>query len=195
MLTRYLSAISTGSLITLSLLFVMQFLITMDANGTVVVRDSHYLDWVRVPEPEPLVPLPEPFDREDLTRTEVPPDWSYPKPSGLIINVSNGNPGRPQTILPPMPKFVDGPLVTIVRVSPVYPVRMSQQGIEGYVVVEFDVMTNGRVSDARVVESSHKGFEKSALAAAMKMKFKPRVVDGVALVSEGIQNKFSYEME
>ena len=89
----------------------------------------------------------------------------------------------------------DGPLVALVRVEPTYPARPRAQGLEGFVIVQFDVLADGTVSNVSIVESSSRLFEAAAARAAMRFRFKPRVVDGVALTTSGIQNLFRFEME
>jgi protein TonB len=91
--------------------------------------------------------------------------------------------------------YNDGPLVALVRVVPVYPARAISQGLEGTVVVQFDVGSNGQVANVVVVESSNRLFEKAAIQAAERFKFKPRVIDGVALETHGIQNMFRFTLD
>jgi protein TonB len=62
-------------------------------------------------------------------------------------------------------------------------------------VVQFDVAANGVVTSAVVVESSNSVFEAAAIKAAERFKFKPRVVDGVALATYGIQNLFRFTLD
>ena len=73
----------------------------------------------------------------------------------------------------------DGDIVPILRVEPIYPTVAMTRKIGGWVDVEYIVMPDGSVAQARVVASQPKGmFEKSALRAINKWKFKPRVVNG-----------------
>jgi protein TonB len=89
----------------------------------------------------------------------------------------------------------DGPPVALVRVSPTYPARAQQAGLEGWVLVQFDVSATGTVTNIRIIESSAAVFENSARRAAARFRFKPRVVDGIALETRGIQNLFRFDME
>ena len=57
-----------------------------------------------------------------------------------------------------------------------------------------DDAIDGRVADAFVVESSSRVFEKAALGAAYRFRYKPRVIDGTAVATRGIQNLFRFEM-
>ncbi|NQV87389.1 MAG: energy transducer TonB, partial [Woeseiaceae bacterium] len=75
-----------------------------------------------------------------------------------------------------MPTFndiSDGPLVSLVRVSPVYPAKALANQTEGYVIVEFDVTDRGQVTNVVTVDSSNEVFNKAAIKAAERFKFKP----------------------
>jgi protein TonB len=63
--------------------------------------------------------------------------------------------------------------VARVQPQPTYPYEMSRAGINGEVVVEFIINTNGDVIQTQVVRSSHREFEAPAMAAVGKWKFKP----------------------
>jgi len=87
----------------------------------------------------------------------------------------------------------DGEYLPIVKVQPVYPRRALQRGIEGYVIVEFTVTTSGAVRDPRVVESDPPNiFDDAAMKAALKFKYKPRVIDGQPIEVPGVQNKITF---
>ncbi len=63
--------------------------------------------------------------------------------------------------------------VARVRPAPSYPYDMRRAGINGTVVVEFIINTEGDVIQTQVVRSSHREFEMPALQAVQKWKFKP----------------------
>jgi protein TonB len=63
--------------------------------------------------------------------------------------------------------------VARVRQAPSYPYDMRRAGINGSVVVEFIISTEGDVIQTQVVKSSHREFEMPALQAVQKWKFKP----------------------
>lgn len=60
-----------------------------------------------------------------------------------------------------------------VSVTPTFPYEMSRAGINGNVTVEFIISSNGDVTQAQVVRSSHREFEVPAIQAVLKWKFKP----------------------
>jgi protein TonB len=69
---------------------------------------------------------------------------------------------------------VDQPPVVINRVEPDYPPDARRMHIGGRVVVRFLVKADGSVTKASIVEATPEGvFERSALAAVNKWRFKP----------------------
>lgn len=93
----------------------------------------------------------------------------------------------------------DGEYLPIVKVAPIYPRRAQTRGITGYCIVTYTVTTTGAIRDPYVeneTDCSPRGiFESASLKAALKFKYKPRVVDGEAIEVAGVQNKFTYELE
>ena len=88
----------------------------------------------------------------------------------------------------------DGEYLPIVKVAPVYPTRALARRLEGYVLVEFVVTATGAVRDIVVLESSAPIFEEPAIEAALKFKYKPRIVNGEAIEVRGVQNRIVFEM-
>lgn len=66
----------------------------------------------------------------------------------------------------------------VAQVAPRYPMELLKAKIEGSVVLLFVLDENGRVQDTRVESSSRPEFEKPALAAVRKWRFKPGTRDG-----------------
>lgn len=65
-------------------------------------------------------------------------------------------------------------LPLISAAGAVYPPDARAEGVEGYVVVGYDVDAEGRVVNARVVDSTPPGvFDESALAAVSRWRFQP----------------------
>lgn len=73
------------------------------------------------------------------------------------------------------PQFLSGPDL-------VYPPAAKAAGIEGHVIVRYDVTAGGAVANPRVVESVPAGtFDGAALAALSGWRFRPRVENGQAV--------------
>lgn len=69
----------------------------------------------------------------------------------------------------------------MVQVAPVHPRDLLKARVEGQVVLLFVVGEDGRVEEPRVETSSRPEFEKPALEAVRKWKFKPGNKDGKAV--------------
>ena len=90
----------------------------------------------------------------------------------------------------------DGEYLPIVKVAPIYPRRAQTRGISGYCIVEYTVTKTGSIRDPFAVDCQPSGiFESASVKAALKFKYKPRVVDGEPIEVAGVQNKFTYELE
>ena len=85
-------------------------------------------------------------------------------------------------------KTAEGDIIPLVVIRPMYPRDAAMKGIEGWVKVEFTITAIGTVKDPRVIDSDPpRIFNREALRAILKWKFKPRVVDGVAVDRPAIQ--------
>ena len=90
----------------------------------------------------------------------------------------------------------DGEYLPIVKVAPVYPRRAQTRGIEGYVILEFIVTRTGSVINPVIVEAKPPGiFDRAAINAALKFKYKPKVVNGEAIDVAGVRNRITFELE
>jgi protein TonB len=82
----------------------------------------------------------------------------------------------------------EGDIIPIVVIRPMYPRDAALQGLEGWVKVEFTITEVGTVKSPRVVDADPpRVFNREALRAILKWKFKPRVIDGVAVERQAQQ--------
>ena len=90
-----------------------------------------------------------------------------------------------------------GDYLPIVKVAPIYPQRALSRGIEGHCVVQYTVTRQGTIRDPFVIEDqcTNAMFHRPSLQAALKFKYKPRVIDGQPVEVPGVQNKFTYVIE
>jgi len=104
----------------------------------------------------------------------------------------------------------DGEYIPISKVPPQYPRRALSRGIAGWVIVEFTVTEQGTIRDPLVVsncgyipnirlpsecvDSPNAVFDNAALKAAMKFKYKPKVIDGKPVETTGVQNRVIFEL-
>jgi protein TonB len=88
----------------------------------------------------------------------------------------------------------DGEYLPIVKVAPQYPRQALKRKLEGDVVLEYTVSTNGSVKDPKVLFSTDPIFNKSAVQSALRYKYKPRVVDGQALEVPGVRTRIKFRL-
>jgi len=89
----------------------------------------------------------------------------------------------------------DGEYLPIVKVAPQYPRRAASKGIQGYVVLSFTVTKFGTVINPVVIEANPTGyFERAAKKAVVRFKYKPTIIDGVAMDVPGVKNKIVFKL-
>jgi protein TonB len=198
MTARYAFSIALGAVVTFGLLFLMQILIATGRGALSDTTSFRITDFVRVERNEVIETRKD--KPEKPPEPEIPPDMPSPSNADSIDNamaVSMSAPSLDANITVGGIGFgaSDGEYLPIVKVAPVYPSRALSRGIEGYVIVEFTVTRTGTVQDVFVVESTSTLFEKAATDAALKFKYKPRVIDGEPVEVPGVRNKISFEIQ
>jgi periplasmic protein TonB len=90
----------------------------------------------------------------------------------------------------------DRPLQLLSGAGPVYPPEARAEGVEGYVVVRYDVDDEGRVLNARVVESSPDGvFDQAAVRAVSSWRFRPAEQAGERRSVDGLQSRLDFRLK
>ena len=200
MLGRYTISIVIGSIVTVSLLFVMQLLIVTGKQALTKPRERFNLEFVRVKRNENLNVediMPEKPPKPPETPPETPPqEMDNINPDAPKINVAPPAVANTQDIGGPGGmNIAEGDYLPIVRVAPVYPARALSRGLEGFVDLMFTVTTAGTVKDPVVLQSTSSLFERAAMRAVLKFKYKPRVVDGVPVEVPGVKTRISFMLE
>ena len=73
---------------------------------------------------------------------------------------------------------------------------MRAGNIEGYVIVEFTVTESGSTEAIRIIEAEpDKIFNKSAIKATARSRYRPRIVDGKPVEVTGMRKMFSFELK
>lgn len=76
------------------------------------------------------------------------------------------------------------PPVPVRMVPPDYPQELRREGVAGVVMVTCTIDEKGDVQDPTIEKSSNPTFDKPALAAVRKWKFKPAKLDGAAVAKK-----------
>jgi protein TonB len=197
MITRFITATAAGMVMTAFLIFVMNYLIDVSEAVESTPRDPMTLEFlpqlddteVQVDEPPPVMPDPPVAPPPLVPPTELSSESE-------LIGIPQPPPAQPvNTHVPPILGTANNPLINIIAVQPNYPAAASQRGLEGHVIVAFDVTEIGTVSNVVVVESSSSVFNKAARDAAYRFRYKARMIDGVPQGSTGLRKLFRFEME
>lgn len=200
MMGRYAFSILIGTVVTLSLLFVMQLLIASGKHALTDPRERYKLDFVRIKRSEDL-------NTADLT-PEKPPKPPETPPETPPQDLDNIDPNAPKISIaapqinadtniggPGGMNIAEGDYLPIVRVAPVYPTRALARELEGFVDMSFTVTVTGTVKDAIVLQSTSSLFERAATRAVLKFKYKPRVVDGIPVEVVGVRTRITFRLE
>lgn len=205
---RTLVSVIGGGCIALALFLFMNALISGDQDQRAAQSLGQIVDLIRVqedevvlkkqrvrpkPPPPPQTPPPPPQLKIDpkVRADRTPLDIDLPR-----IEIASAAGGGPFVGNWEMgDALVEGELVPMVRVNPQYPREALVDGIEGYVKFEVLIGTDGSVLDVQVTESEPgRVFVRSALRAVQRWKFKPRVIDGIA-VERWAKTSIVFELE
>lgn len=210
-MVRLIVATVLGAAVAFGLFFLMQALIASGHSAITGTERVRIVDFVRV-QREETVEHKRSKPQRPPNPDEAPPD--APQPS-VADSVDSGGTqaigvGEAEATLADAgdlnfdigtigfgiaPGSADGDYVPLVRVAPIYPRRAEERGTEGWVILELTVTETGAVKDPRVISCYPSDiFNKAALEAALKFKYKPRVVNGKPIEVRGVRYKMTFEM-
>ena len=197
MALRYAVAIALGAVATFGLLMLMRAVIADPQPAQDTGIKGEVLDFVR------LVQDREVIVKDLQIKPPPPPDEPPPNQPRPDIN-TDATVGAEITSVEVDVQVEtggigdfsgDGEYLPIVKVAPIYPRRALTRNIEGTVLLEFVVTATGAVRDPVVIEAKPPGFfERAAIQAALKFKYKPKVIDGEPVEVSGVRNRIKFEM-
>lgn len=189
--------------VTFGLFLTMNFLVAGDGEVNLDDREQRrFVDVLQDIDDQP----PQRLERKVEKPPEVeapPPEIDTPQldiqgPDKMNLSIGRANAGGGVDLggidLGPS---ADGDYLPLVRVQPQYPRRAQERGIEGYAIVELTVAADGSVPPESIVviEADPKGyFERNAIKAAQKFKYKPKVVNGKGQEVTGVRYRFSFNL-
>lgn len=90
---------------------------------------------------------------------------------------------------------IDGPLTSLAKIPPIYPMRAKRLAIEGEVTVKFLVNESGLVDHIEIINATPPDvFEKSVFNCVSKWRFKPGTVEGIP-VKTWAETTIRFELE
>ena len=82
----------------------------------------------------------------------------------------------------------DGDIIPLQRIAPTCPRQAAIDGLSGTIKLDILVNADGTVRAAKVLEAKPRGvFDSAVVAAVLKGKFKPKVIDGKPVDQHGVQ--------
>lgn len=206
---RYLLSSAGAVAVTVALFLLMQSLIAMSEAKLSEDTGQRLIDFVRLKHESSLQTkkraLPE---RQQLQQQPKPPSMN------LSESPDSGAMGPAISVAPPSAPTMEhkvhltgGPTlggapqadtnqVPLVRVNPIYPRSAAERRIQGWVLLRFTISTVGTVKDAQVVSSQPaRVFDRAALQAVRKWRYKPRIVDGAAVETPNQEVRLTFELE
>jgi len=196
-------SILVGFLVSLALFWLMQFMISNNQQGFKKTDNIHMTEFVRLKRDTQL----QTKDR-NIPNEPPPPEKRPPPPKMEMEQVSMAQSDAPQIDMPNLdiPLQTDrfsGPLIggiqvgtggmstnviPLVRIPPRYPMRAASRRLEGWVKVEFTIREDGSVKEPIVVDAQPKNiFDRAALNAIKRWKFKPKIMGGEAFEQRAVQ--------
>lgn len=195
---RFLSAAALAAVTTMVLFLTMKVLITGRDYEIEKELASFGIDIVRVERDEDINTKDRALDRPSQQQPDEPPpppklqQTQRPNMDKASMSADLGQFGLDGMNLNAP---VDGDALAIVRVLPRYPSRALSRGIEGWVLLEFAINELGQAIEPVVVDADPRGvFDRSAINAVKKWKYRPMMEDGKPAVRPGVRQLISFNI-
>ncbi len=202
MLLRYVVSFGLAAFVTFGLFFMMQSLISMQGKGATDTSKRGSLDFVRLKRESATESRKRKLPKKEENKPPPPPpDLSMakaPNPGGDTVSIAMPEIGADFALSGGM-NLGNAPADTeatpILRVPAMYPPRAAERGIEGWVDVEFTITPTGAVANPVVVASHPSSiFNRAALRAIKKFKYRPKIEDGVGVSQHGMRTRMTFDL-
>lgn len=211
---RFGSSIIFAGIVTVALFYLMQALIAGGRSPMTRNEAIQLVNFVRIKQPMRV-------ETKELEPKKPPPPDQPPPPMRQTFNhVSVAKVGyrmsTPDLKVNSTVKggdfnISDSDYLPLVKVQPIYPERAVTHGFSGWVIVKFTVTPSGTVANPAVVkdcawiqppgyqggnchDSPNPIFDSASIRAALKFKYKPRIIDGKPIQTEGVENKITFDL-
>lgn len=202
---RIMISVLIAAIVTTALLFLMSMFIKDDQVKPETQPESVDLSDMTIPEdkPEPPKKRPEP--------PKLPVIEQTPSTTGQVIETSQVEVDAESfSSLTPqvepltgvdigverLAEVQDASAMPMYRTQPNYPVKAQIEGVEGWVLLKYDVDASGTLSNISVMDSQpRKIFDREAMRALKKWKFKPALSNGQPVASRGQTVKIEFNMD
>jgi len=202
---KYAAGVGLSVIITTVLFFIMVILISLGDSGMKEDTSVKLADIV-MPERQIdtfLTEVDKPEKPEEQPEDIAQPELDLQPLTGLDVTIA-----KPKANFKAGGSFFrDGEYIPLFKVQPIYPRRAQERGTQGFALVSFTITETGTVEDAQALEGycgDPNGpesemrpcsiFNSASARAALKLKYKPKIVDGKATPVEGVLHKFTFVM-
>ncbi|MCB0390705.1 MAG: energy transducer TonB [Bdellovibrionales bacterium] len=207
MIKRILLSISLGGLIAAGLFTLMAKMIAMDGEYKRPDTEGVAIEFLRVSQKDDVE------NRKRQLPKKPPPPKAPPQTKSLkVANQQAPSTPQLQMDIPKMSNLMaggDGPflgesggsisegdVLPLVRIEPQYPRQAAMQGLEGWVLLEFDITPTGHVENVKILDAKpNRVFNSSARRALEKWKYKPKIIDGKPELQTGLKVKLEFKLE
>jgi protein TonB len=201
---RIAFSLLSGIIIALTLFWGMQYMVMNNQQSFKKTDDVHMTEFVRLkqesriqtkerqipnkpkPKKRPTPPKMQAYTAQvskvtaldmDVPNLDIPLQNSHF--SGSVLSGQNIKMG---------PGAISTSVIPLVRIPPEYPMRAANRRIQGWVKIEFTITTEGTVKDAVVIDAKPNSvFNRAALKAIKRWKFKPLIIAGEAQEQRAVQ--------
>ena len=182
-------------LVTAVLILLMHSLIANDMAPP-EVEPRRVIEFVGAPPDIPLPPPDYPLKPPEVAK---PPEWLETEFAYSPEDTGDGWQdvvSLPEEKTDPVVGTGNTMVVAYLKVQPVYPSRALSRGIEGHVDLAFDITAAGATTNVRVLAAEPRGvFERAAIAALNKWKYKVPLVDDVPQGQVDMMTRLTFEIE
>ena len=203
---KYLAGAGLALFITVALFFLMVALISLGDTG-IKTDNARKLADVIMPDRD-IDTLYDDFEKPEEP-DQQPEDIAQPELDLAPIEGVDVAIPKPKTNFAAGGGFFrDGEYIPLFKVTPIYPRRAQERGIQGYSIVAFTITETGTVEDVVPLEGfcgdptdpateyrKCSIFNSAASRAALKLKYKPKIVDGNAVKVYDVPHKFTFILE
>ncbi|WP_223671290.1 energy transducer TonB [Kangiella shandongensis] len=202
---RIMISVLIAAIVTTALLFLMSLFIKDEQVKSEPQPEPVELSNLTMPEekPEPPKSRPEP--------PKLPVIEQTPSTTGQVIETAEVEVDAESfsTLVPEVAPLTgvsiglegmlavqDASVMPMYRTQPNYPVKAQIEGVEGWVLLKYDVDASGTLSNISVMDSEpRKIFDREAMRALKKWKFKPALSNGQSVASRGQTVKIEFNMD
>ena len=202
---KYAAGIGLSLLITTGLFFIMVVLISLCDSG---MKEDNSVKLADIVMPERdidtfLSEVEKPEKPEEQPEDIAQPELDLQPLTGVDVSIA-----KPKANFTAGGSFFrDGEYIPLFKVQPIYPRRAQERGTEGFAIVSFTITESGTVENASALEGycgDPEGpeeemrpcsiFNSASSRAALKLKYKPKIVDGKATAVDGVLHRFTFIM-